>query len=169
MLRMYLSGGVSNSLPAASLGGGRSSTLVTENLIGSIDEADFTAGSTIYRWVYIYTDIHVHSAKIWITDTPSAATTVAIGWGTGTPSLLANQNTAPVGVTFSSPTSSGTAIDAGEMLAGASRALCIRYTITPTTLILEEDFSLVGEDLTYEAAFDSEEMFFDDEPMEFDT
>ena len=104
-----LSGGAANSDPNASLGGAKSSVAAGSNLFDDKSSAEATAGRIEYRCFYVHNahaSLTYLAPKIWIqTNTPSADTTVDIGLGTsavnGTEQTVANETTAPVGVTFS--------------------------------------------------------------------
>jgi len=116
------SGGAGNSDPTASLGGAMSSTAVTnssdENLFENIDLADAVAGETYYRCIYLLGNGFDYTAlKAWISGgTPSLGTKIYIALGTsgvdGTEQTIADENTSPTSVIFTSPTSesSGVAI-----------------------------------------------------------
>jgi hypothetical protein len=142
-----LSGGAANANHAASIGGAISSVAAPASIFGSLNSASFTGGSTRYRCIYVLTDQSLDDVKAWISsETPSANTTVALGWGSsaaaGTEPTIANEFTAPAGVTFSAPSSEATAINGGDIDAADWRALWIRYTITATTPITFEQFSI---------------------------
>lgn len=144
---LYFSGGNANSDPAVAIGGAKSSAAVGSRLFGPIPNAQFTAGTVLYRCVYVSTDVVLNALKVWIgSETPSSATTLAIGWGAAAinaaETAIANQTTAPAGVTFSAPASLAAATSGGDFTAGQYRALWVRYTITATTPIASETFSL---------------------------
>ena len=52
-LKMYLSGGASNSDPAAALGGAISSSQRGTNIFDNVTSGEASAGDTEYRGVYI--------------------------------------------------------------------------------------------------------------------
>jgi hypothetical protein len=149
----YLSGGAANSDTSASIGGAKSSVVASGNLFAGISDAQFSSGATLYRCIYVSTDVPVDALKAWISsDTPSAATVMAIGWGAAaigaTETATANQTTAPADVSFSSPTSEGGGLSGGDFLADQWRAFWIRYIVNAsTTPISSESFSiaLIGE------------------------
>jgi hypothetical protein len=77
----------------------------------------------------------MQNAVIWVlTNTPSASTTIDIGLGTAainaTEQTIANESTAPAGVTFSAPSTFGTALAIGNIPAGQHKAVWLRRTIT---------------------------------------
>jgi hypothetical protein len=151
-----LSGGASNSDPAASLGGAMSSTEAAgSTLFDTVSSAEASAGDTEYRCVYIYNNgaTTALSAKIWIqANTPSADTTIAIALGgegkNGTAETVGNENTAPSGESFSSPTGSGDGLSLGDLANTDRYPVWIRRTVTPGAAAAASDtFTLrVGYD-----------------------
>jgi len=118
-LKWYLSGGGSNTDPNASIGGARSSTQAGSNLFDTVTGDESAAGDTEYRLVYFRNEDSDSDGLIspvaWVlSNTPSADTTIAIGMAAAgknsTESAVANENTAPAGVSFSSPASKGAGI-----------------------------------------------------------
>lgn len=115
-LKYYLSGGGSNTDPNASIGGARSSTAAGTDLFDTVTGDESAAGDTEYRLVYFRNEDSdsdgLISPVVWVlSNTPSSDTTIAIGIATegknATVSAVANENTAPAGVSFSSPASKG--------------------------------------------------------------
>ena len=133
-----LSGGSGNSSPAASLGGAKSSTVVGSDLFDDVGSSESAAGDVEYRCIYVHNDhgsLTMESSKIWIqANTPSPDTTIAIGLGTsainGTEQTVGDESTAPSGVSFSSPTSEGTALSLGNIPFGQHKAVWVRRTVT---------------------------------------
>lgn len=129
-----LSGGASNSTPLASLGGAKSSVSAAAGLFDDTSDAERVAGDVEYRCVYAHFAVAATSAKVWIaSNTPSTATDAAVGLGTsalsGTEQTVANEGTAPTGVTFSAAASLSAAIDVGAVAAGQSFAIWLRRTV----------------------------------------
>jgi len=134
-IKRYLSGGAANADPNASLGGARSSVEVVDatigNLFDNIDSTEATAGDTEYRCLYIkntHATLTLQAAKIWIqTNTPSADTAIRIGLGTAainaTEQTVADESTAPSGVTFSTAVNEAAALVIGDLIAGAHKAI----------------------------------------------
>jgi hypothetical protein len=146
-ITVLLSGGASNASQASSYGGAKSSIAAPKQIFGQFDPDLFTSGTVRYRCVYVQTSLALDDLKAWIhSETPSTATTVAMGWGAAsinaTESATANETTAPAGVTFASPSTEAAGINGGDFGDGDSRALWLRYTITPTTAKAIEVFSL---------------------------
>jgi hypothetical protein len=96
--------------------------------------------------VYIHNNYtsEMLNSVVWISaNTASATTTLAIGLGTsavnGTEQTVANESTAPVGVTFSEPASQGAGIALGTIPAGQHRAIWLRRTINAATAAVASD------------------------------
>ncbi len=136
-IKYRLSGGASNTDPAAALGGAISSTDAGSNIFANVSSSDAAAGATHYRCVYVRNTngtLTLENAKIWIqTNTPSTTTTVAIALGgeglNGTAETVASQTTAPTGETFSSPSSEGTWLSLGNITANGYYPVWIRRTV----------------------------------------
>jgi len=140
-IKYRLSGGASNTDPNASIGGIKSSTEVgagLHNLFDIVGSAETTAGDTEYRCIYVHNahaTLALQNAVIWVqTNTPASDTTVDIGLGTsavnGTEQTVANESTAPSGVTFSAPATEGAALSIGNIPAGQHKAVWVRRTIS---------------------------------------
>ena len=137
-----LSGGAANSDPNASLGGAKSSTEITaaslHNLFDQVASAESSAGDVEYRCFYVHNahaTLALQNAVIWVqTNTPASDTTVDIGLGTsavnGTEQTIANESTAPSGVTFSAPATEGAGLSIGNIPAGQHKAVWVRRTIS---------------------------------------
>lgn len=128
-----LSGGASNTDPDAALGGAMSTvggglitTAVLNNLFDDVSGAEASAGDTEYRCIYIKNDhgsLTLQGAVIWIqTETPSADSLVNIALGgeglNGTAEIIADESTAPVGESFTHPTTKGAGLALGDMAFG---------------------------------------------------
>ncbi len=123
-LKWYLSGGAGNASPAASLGGARSTTLIgagLDNLFNDVGSAEAAAGSTKYRCIYFRNeDANANGllapARAWISQqTTATGDDISIGLDpvgkNGTATSVANEDTAPAGVTFTTPTSFASGLD----------------------------------------------------------
>lgn len=132
-----LSGGSGNTNPDASLGGVKSSTAVGSNLFDAVSSVESAAGDIEYRAFYIHNahaTLTMENAVCWIqANTTSADTTLDIGLGTsavnGTEQTVANESTAPSGVTFSAAATEGAAIALGNIPPGQHRAVWLRRTV----------------------------------------
>lgn len=136
-----LSGGDGNASGDASLGGVKSSNNAPTTLNGLFDAvsaAEALAGDVEYRCIYLHnanaTDLMTNAVAFVSANTPLAGTTIDIGVGTaainGTEQTVANESTAPVGVSFSAPTTADTGIALGNIPAGQHKAIWLRRTVT---------------------------------------
>ena len=142
-LQVRLSGGAANTDPNASLGGAKSSTQLTDNtknnLFDDVTSAEHTAGDIEYRAVYCHNahaTLTLTNAVAWIqSDTSGADTDLSIAVGSaavnGTEQTVANENTAPTGVTWSDAAiSRSTGLALGDIPAGQHKAIWLRRTTT---------------------------------------
>jgi hypothetical protein len=147
----YLSGGASNSSGDASLGGVISSNSPSPNINELFDyisayEAEYSDAE--YRCVYVKntsTTETLYNAKVWISEnTPSVYTEVEIGLGTSALGVdeqtVANESTAPIGVTFSIPLTEATALSIGDMGPSKYKAVWIKRSVTATTTGISADY-----------------------------
>lgn len=115
-LKYYLSGGAGNVDPNASLGGVRSTTLVgagVDNLFADVTGDQAAAGITTYRCIYFRNEDANANGLIgpvaWIDVQSEALDTISIGIDPAGKNVagttIANETTAPAGVTFTTPTS----------------------------------------------------------------
>lgn len=150
------SGGASNSDPNASLGGIKSSNQIADatvqNLFANVSGAEAAAGSIKYRCFYIHNN---HGSLTWqsvvewiLTQTPSTDTVVAIGLDpagvgngstTGVATTIANEDTAPAGVTFSEPADKGSGLNIGNIASSNSQATWVRRTVTAGASAYDSD------------------------------
>lgn len=135
-----LSGGVANADANVSLGGAKSSVVgsaAIDGLFDAVSAPEAVAGDIEYRCIYLHnnngtepmTNATVHMSG----NTPLASTTVEIGVGTaainGIEQTVANESTAPTAVTFSAPSTQGTALALGSIPAGQHKAIWLRRTV----------------------------------------
>ena len=144
-LKLRLSGGASNTDPAASIGGAMSTeaggvitTAELNNLFDNVTGDESAAGMVDYRCVYIENDhatITWEAVKLWIA-TVSASTdsvyAIALDGGglNATAEVEADEDTPPTGETFSSPTTKAAGLSLGDMDAGDNYPIWIRRTIS---------------------------------------
>jgi hypothetical protein len=136
-LKLYLTGGASNTDPNLSLGGVISSTLFTDatlqNLFANVSPAEALAGSVKYRALsFKNTSAFIaYSSVTYISqETTSADTTVAIAYdSTGTQSIV-NEDAAPIGLSFSTPLSLAAGIALGDVAAAGVRRMWFRRTVS---------------------------------------
>lgn len=154
-IQFRLSGGASNTDGNASLGGAKSSTQVPgarNAFFDRVNSVESSSGDTEYRCLYVHNNhatLTLYAATVWISsNTPSTNTTIDIGVGTssvnGTEQTVANENTAPTGVTFSAPSSYGTGLLLGDIPAGRHRAIWIRRTVTAGAAAYNNDGATIA-------------------------
>lgn len=162
-LELRLSGGTSNTDPNAALGGARSTqaggivptSLTANSLFDDVSGAEEQAGDTEYRCVYVRNsgDVAAQNTVVWLSaNTADADTQVAMGLGSsavdGTEQTVANENTAPSSVTFSEPSSEGSALSIGSLSAGSHKAVWLRRTVNAGAGASSDTFTVA-------AAFDT--------------
>lgn len=105
---------------------------------------DDNANSIVdYRCIFLHNahgSLTLLSPKLWIASEVSGGANIAIGVDTTAASVvgsssaqgltIANENAAPVGVSFSSPTSKGAGLSLGDIPAGQVKAFWFRRTAT---------------------------------------
>lgn len=138
--------------PNASLGDQISTTKWTggslNDLFDDVTGAENAASDVEYRCIFVHNSnasnvlenavVYLQSevgggANIAIGVDPTAAS--AIGAATAQAVTVADENTAPAGVTFSSPTTAGTGVSLGNIPAGSCRAFWIRRTATNSSAL----------------------------------
>jgi hypothetical protein len=136
-----LSGGAANADGNLSIGGVKSSEAMSatvDALFDPVSAAQATAGLIEYRCIYLHnanaTDT-MTSARVWIdTNTPLVGTTLEIGIGAAaidaTETAIANEATAPAGVTFSAPSTAATGLAVGTLTPGQHKALWLKRIVT---------------------------------------
>ena len=145
-IKYRYSGGASNALATASLGGVRSSVDIptgAQNLFDDVAPAEATSGDTEYRCFYVFNNSGadtINTCKLWMAgDTPSAETIAALGLdpagigngtSTGVAATVANEGTAPVGVTFVNATSEGAALALGNLGPGQGIGVWMRRIVS---------------------------------------
>lgn len=142
-IQYRLSGGAANANPDASLGGAKSSVQIVDNtdnnLFDDVSGAEHTAGDVEYRALYVHNahgSLTLTGAVVWIaSDTSGADSDLSIAVGTaainGTEQTIANESTAPTGVTWSDAAiSRATGLALGDIPAGQHKAVWLRRTIT---------------------------------------
>lgn len=140
-IKYYHSGGAGNSDPNASLGGARSNTEITsaqlENLFDNVSSADAAAGETNYRCLYVK---NTHStdtlsvAKAFFSAVP-AVTGIAMGLDpagkNGTATIIGDEDSAPAGVSFTTPQDYASGLDLTDLAASDEYAIWIRRIVAP--------------------------------------
>lgn len=139
-----LSGGAGNASGNASLGGVKSANAASttvDALFDQVSSAEALAGDVEYRCVYLHNgnaSSTMLNPVVWISsNTPSTSTTIDIGVGSAavnvTEQTVANESTAPTGVTFSAPSTQGAGLALGDIPAGQHKAIWLRRTINAAT------------------------------------
>lgn len=148
-IKYRLSGGASNADPLLSIGGAKSS-FDASNYFDDVTSAEAVAGDVEYRCIYVHNNhgtLTMLGTKIWIqTQTPSADTDVAIGLGAAavnaTETAVANEGTAPAGVTFSQPSTFAGGLTIGDIPPGQHKAVWVRRTINAAAAAASDNFTL---------------------------
>lgn len=138
-----LTGGTANTSPAASLGGDMSTagggvipkTNTKNSIFADVPSSESTPGSTKYRAIYVYNNhgtLTYQNAQVKIDiDTTSPDTDLAIGKeatvGITGKQSIANEDTAPSGITFESTEDAYVAL--GNIPAGSGWMIWIRRTV----------------------------------------
>lgn len=155
-IKFYLSGGGANSDVNASLGGAISSTEITtavlHNLFDQVSSAESSAGDVEYRCIYVentHATLTLQNAAAYISvNTPSPDTSSDIGLGTsavdGTEQTVADEDTAPAGVSFSAPANVGAGLSIGDLAPGQHKAIWIRRTINSAAAAYNSDGATVN-------------------------
>jgi hypothetical protein len=142
-----------------SLGKYISTTEITDNtlnnLFDDISGAENAASTVDYRCLFIHNShasITALTCLLWIQSEVSGGASIAIGLDTngavpiGQSSAqavtIANETTAPSGVTFSTPTSSGTGLSIGSLQPGYCIGVWIRRTAANTSAVNNDGATL---------------------------
>lgn len=144
------SGGAANATDDASLGGAKSSNAISGTMLDDVSAAESLAGSVEYRCYYVHNNhgsLQLTSPVVWLqAQTLGAGHTIDIGVGTaavnGTEQTIANETTAPVGVTFSAPITLGTGLALGSLPAGQHKALWVRRTVAAASVASNNSYTL---------------------------
>lgn len=149
-----LSGGSGNTDPNASLGGVKSSTVIgagLHNLFDVVGSAESSTGDTEYRCFYVHNahaTLTMQNSVIWIqSNTTSADTTIEIALGSsavnGTEQTVADESTAPTGVTFSAPANQGAALSIGDIPPGEHKAIWVKRIVNAGAAAYNNDTATI--------------------------
>lgn len=149
-LKYRLSGGSSNANPLLSIGGPKSSTDAASTIFDDVTSAEAATGESEYRCIYVHNNHGALAAldtKIWIhANTPSAYTNISMGAGAAAinaaEGAVADENTAPAGVTFSTPTDLASGISLGTIPAGQHKAVWLRRTVSEGAEVTADGFTI---------------------------
>lgn len=154
-IKMRLSGGAANANVDASIGGAKSSVEVIDaslhNLFDIVSSAEGAAGDIEYRCIYIHNGhatLTMQAAKVCIqTQTPDSDTSVEIGLGAAainaTETAIANENTAPASVTFSTAAGAGNALTIGDIPPGQAKAVWIKRIVNAAAAAYNADSAVI--------------------------
>jgi hypothetical protein len=141
-IKWLLSGGAANANPNASLGGAISTTqivdAVSQNLFDDVYSGESVPGDVEYRGFYIkngHATDPLTAVAIYISLlTLSASTEFDLGLAVQATNVamatIANESTAPAGVTFTRPTTYAAGLVIGTLLAGEFKGVWIRRTVS---------------------------------------
>lgn len=154
-MTIFLTGGATNANPNASLGGITSSTqmgVAINNLFDNVSSAEATAGDTEYRAIAVKNQnatLTAFNSVIYISsNTPSTFTNIEIGLDASGTVTAVDENTAPAGVIFTSPSTEATGIFLGDMAPGAEKRIWVKRVVTAGALAVTDSATLT-------VAFDS--------------
>lgn len=138
-IKFYYSGGSANTSASLSLGGSISNTEITSstlnNLFDDVSGDESAAGDVEYRCLFVkntHSTLTWQTVKTWIESNTAGLDSVDIGLdaASGTPAAtIADESTAPSGVTFSAPTSKSGGLSIGNVSPGGCKAIWIRRTV----------------------------------------
>jgi hypothetical protein len=149
-----LSGGAANTDPDAALGGAMSTagggvitTATLNNLFDDVSGDESASGDTEYRCFYVENTngtLTLSAIKAWIaTASASSDSEYAIGLDpagvNGTATTIANESTAPAGVTFTRPTDKSGGLTIADLTAGSQAAIWVRRVISAAASAASSD------------------------------
>lgn len=134
----------------ASLGKYISTTQITDNslhnLFDVVSGSENAASDVEYRCIFIHNShatLTYYGAVVYLSSEVSGGASIAIGLdttassGVGSSSAqaltIADESTAPTGVSFSSPTTAGAGLSIGDLAAGSVKAIWVRRTCANTS------------------------------------
>jgi hypothetical protein len=152
----YLSGGAENDDPNDSLGGVMSTTAWTggtpHDLFDVITAAENEGEVVDYRCVYVvneHSTLDWQDAFAWFSNIVAGGADIAMGLDPagvdGTATTIADENTAPGGVSFSAPTNKGAGLDIGTIPAGEHQAIWFRRTATDSGAVSDDGATVMVE------------------------
>lgn len=145
-------GNTTASAQATSLGDQISTTQITDNVLNNVFDdvsGDDNAGSVVdYRCVFVHNNhgsLTYQGVKLWMASEVAGGTSFSIGVDPAAASALAsgatqaatiaNELSAPAGVTFTAPTTKGAGVTIGDLAPGQVRAFWIRRTAANTAAL----------------------------------
>lgn len=133
------------------MGGAKSSTSIVDNTIDNLFAdslgTESAAGSIKYRAIYVHNNhgtLTALNSRVYITtNTPSTDTVFDVAVGTAainaTEQTVADENTAPTGVTWGNNSTYATGYALGDIPAGQSKAIWFRRTLTAGAAAFDND------------------------------
>lgn len=167
--RLSVTTGPGNSTAQAnvnnSLGEFLSTTGLTDatvnNLFDNVSGVENVASDVEYRCMFILNDhatLTWEAVKVWLSAEVSGGTVAAIaldGVGvkakasaTAQAEEVANESTAPIGETFSAPTTKATGLSVGDVGPGQCFAVWVRRTAANTAALLGDGVTIRAEGIT---------------------
>jgi len=126
-----------NSDPVLSLGGSAGGSQISAALHGLFDAvspAEALAGDVEYRALDVKNTSNIdtlYAAVIYVdTITSGASDEIALAYDATGTQTIANENTAPIGLTFSAPTTAATGIVLGDIAPLATKRIWAKWTVT---------------------------------------
>jgi hypothetical protein len=149
-------GNTTGGTPATSLGDQISTTVLSgtalNNLFDDVSGAESTAGRLEYRCVFAHNShptLTMTNAVVWLSAEAGGGASAAVGADTTAISAIgsasaqaltvANESTAPAGVSFSSPTTSAAGVALGSIAPGQCKAFWVRRTVAAATAAMNND------------------------------
>lgn len=137
-IQRLLTGGASNTNANLSLGGAVSSTAAADPYFDTVVSGEASAGDVEYRCIAVKNNhgtLTLQSPKLWIDAQPAGGDTVfAVGLDpsgvNGAATTVADENTAPAGVTFSAPSTKGAGISVSNLAPGQWVNVWVRRTVS---------------------------------------
>lgn len=167
-LKWYMSGGSSNTTPDNSIGGGPSTEATGEitatpmRVFDKVTGPQSDDGHTDYRLVYVKNDhatLTLEDAKLYIeANTPDAGSHIEVGLAATakgnaaaqTEPTIANETTAPAGVTFTQPTETGTGsaipLDIDNLAAQNYKGIWIKRVIDSSNRAVDNETAQLAVD-----------------------
>lgn len=117
------------------------------NVFPKVSSDDALTGKTFYKCIYVKntnSTITLENTKAFIySNTPSADTSMEIGLGTAninsSEQLIANANTAPIGVSFTALTGLANAVTIGNLAPSAYKAIWLKLIVSPNAVAYSAD------------------------------
>lgn len=152
-------GNTTAGTPAGSLGKYVSTTEITDgslhNLFDAVSGDENAAEDVEYRCFFVHNssaDSDFVDPVVWLSAEGAGGADIAIGVDTTAASAVgsasaqalevANESTAPVGVTFSAPTTKGTGLALGTVGFGEVRAIWVRRTATDSAAVDDDSVTI---------------------------